>query len=174
MHALQLLLFIGAQRSQLSEPRLKYFDAQLQSLWGAQKIKQAIIHPDTNETIFMPFRMSGYIPFGTPIAAPCCLAADSHQLHAFPIIYLYHVCPGPAVHPAASSCCFLQHPQPCVSSREREDWEELTAFCSSWIRLWGHLCHLHVLQVTSQPWQAQGAGGQHLISLSSLIKTARA
>ncbi|NWZ90469.1 SFXN5 protein, partial [Nesospiza acunhae] len=28
-------------------------------LWGAQKIKQAIIHPDTNETIFMPFRMSG-------------------------------------------------------------------------------------------------------------------
>uniref|UniRef100_A0A6I8PZX1 Sidoreflexin n=1 Tax=Xenopus tropicalis TaxID=8364 RepID=A0A6I8PZX1_XENTR len=28
-------------------------------LWGAQKIKQAIIHPDTNEKIFMPFRMSG-------------------------------------------------------------------------------------------------------------------
>ncbi|KAF7252651.1 Sideroflexin-5 [Varanus komodoensis] len=27
----------------------------------------AILHPDTNETIFMPFRMSGYIPFGTPI-----------------------------------------------------------------------------------------------------------
>ncbi|XP_043919975.1 sideroflexin-5 isoform X2 [Protopterus annectens] len=36
-------------------------------LWEAQKIKQAIIHPDTNEKIFMPFRMSGYIPFGTPI-----------------------------------------------------------------------------------------------------------
>ncbi|XP_056408647.1 sideroflexin-5 [Hyla sarda] len=36
-------------------------------LWAAQKIKQAIIHPDTNEKIFMPFRMSGYIPFGTPI-----------------------------------------------------------------------------------------------------------
>ncbi|XP_027557721.1 sideroflexin-5 [Neopelma chrysocephalum] len=31
-------------------------------LWGAQKIKQAIIHPDTNETIFMPFRMSGNVP----------------------------------------------------------------------------------------------------------------
>uniref|UniRef100_A0ACB8E9J4 Uncharacterized protein n=1 Tax=Sphaerodactylus townsendi TaxID=933632 RepID=A0ACB8E9J4_9SAUR len=28
---------------------------------------QAIIHPDTNQKIFMPFRMSGYIPFGTPI-----------------------------------------------------------------------------------------------------------
>uniref|UniRef100_A0A8C3T5R5 Sideroflexin 5 n=1 Tax=Chelydra serpentina TaxID=8475 RepID=A0A8C3T5R5_CHESE len=30
-------------------------------LWGAQKIKQAIIHPDTNEKIFMPFRMSGRV-----------------------------------------------------------------------------------------------------------------
>uniref|UniRef100_A0A8C7DXD4 Sideroflexin 5b n=1 Tax=Oncorhynchus kisutch TaxID=8019 RepID=A0A8C7DXD4_ONCKI len=27
----------------------------------------AIIHPDTGEKIFMPFRMSGYVPFGTPI-----------------------------------------------------------------------------------------------------------
>ncbi|XP_034857198.1 sideroflexin-5 isoform X3 [Mirounga leonina] len=38
-----------------------------EQLWSAQKIKQAILHPDTNEKIFMPFRMSGYIPFGTPI-----------------------------------------------------------------------------------------------------------
>ncbi|XP_074051738.1 sideroflexin-5 isoform X2 [Macrotis lagotis] len=38
-----------------------------EQLWNAQKIKQAILHPDTNEKIFMPFRMSGYIPFGTPI-----------------------------------------------------------------------------------------------------------
>uniref|UniRef100_A0A3Q2U7G1 Sideroflexin 5a n=1 Tax=Fundulus heteroclitus TaxID=8078 RepID=A0A3Q2U7G1_FUNHE len=28
-------------------------------LWKAQKIKQAIIHPDTGEKILMPFRMSG-------------------------------------------------------------------------------------------------------------------
>lgn len=34
-------------------------------LWEAQKIKQAIIHPDTGEKIFMPFRMSGFVPFGT-------------------------------------------------------------------------------------------------------------
>ncbi|KAM8915779.1 sideroflexin-5a isoform 1-T1 [Spinachia spinachia] len=39
-------------------------DAQL---WQAQKIKQAIIHPDTGEKIPMPFRMSGFIPFGTPV-----------------------------------------------------------------------------------------------------------
>ncbi|XP_036373174.1 sideroflexin-5-like isoform X1 [Megalops cyprinoides] len=38
-----------------------------EQLWQAQKIKQAIIHPDTGEKIFMPFRMSGYVPFGTPI-----------------------------------------------------------------------------------------------------------
>uniref|UniRef100_A0A8D1KL78 Sideroflexin 5 n=2 Tax=Sus scrofa TaxID=9823 RepID=A0A8D1KL78_PIG len=30
-----------------------------EQLWSAQKIKQAILHPDTNEKIFMPFRMSG-------------------------------------------------------------------------------------------------------------------
>uniref|UniRef100_A0A3Q4I9B8 Sideroflexin 5a n=1 Tax=Neolamprologus brichardi TaxID=32507 RepID=A0A3Q4I9B8_NEOBR len=33
-------------------------DAQL---WQAQKIKQAIIHPDTGEKILMPFRMSGSV-----------------------------------------------------------------------------------------------------------------
>uniref|UniRef100_A0A8C5LHS5 Sideroflexin-5 pseudogene n=1 Tax=Jaculus jaculus TaxID=51337 RepID=A0A8C5LHS5_JACJA len=38
-----------------------------EQLWSAQKIKQTILHPDTNEKIFMPFRMSGYIHFGTPI-----------------------------------------------------------------------------------------------------------
>ncbi|KAJ3613381.1 hypothetical protein NHX12_019631, partial [Muraenolepis orangiensis] len=36
-------------------------------LWQAHKIKQAIIHPDTGEKILMPFRMSGFIPFGTPV-----------------------------------------------------------------------------------------------------------
>ncbi|XP_027857421.1 sideroflexin-5a isoform X3 [Xiphophorus couchianus] len=36
-------------------------------LWEAQKIKQAIIHPDTGEKILMPFRMSGFVPFGTPV-----------------------------------------------------------------------------------------------------------
>ncbi|XP_030211664.1 sideroflexin-5a isoform X1 [Gadus morhua] len=36
-------------------------------LWQAHKIKQAIIHPDTGDKIPMPFRMSGFIPFGTPV-----------------------------------------------------------------------------------------------------------
>ncbi|XP_070541583.1 sideroflexin-5-like [Ptychodera flava] len=36
-------------------------------LWQAQKIKQAILHPDTGEKVFIPFRMSGFVPFGAPI-----------------------------------------------------------------------------------------------------------
>ena len=38
-----------------------------EQLWAAKKIKDAIIHPDTGEVIFMPFRMSGFVPFGTPV-----------------------------------------------------------------------------------------------------------
>jgi tricarboxylate carrier len=33
-------------------------------LWEAQKLTQAIFHPDTGEKILAPFRMSGYVPFG--------------------------------------------------------------------------------------------------------------
>ncbi|ETN76119.1 tricarboxylate carrier [Necator americanus] len=33
-------------------------------LWKAQKIKQAILHPDTGEKVLPPFRMSGFVPFG--------------------------------------------------------------------------------------------------------------
>ena len=38
-----------------------------EALWEARKIKEAILHPDTNEVVPMPFRMSGFVPFGTPI-----------------------------------------------------------------------------------------------------------
>ncbi|XP_017288928.1 sideroflexin-5a [Kryptolebias marmoratus] len=67
-------LFVSEKRLQDSIALLEHFkqgtlssgvtDAQL---WQAQKIKQAIIHPDSGEKIFMPFRMSGFIPFGTPV-----------------------------------------------------------------------------------------------------------
>lgn len=40
-----------------------------EKLWSAQKTVQSIIHPDTGKKIFMPFRMSGYVPFGTPIVS---------------------------------------------------------------------------------------------------------
>ncbi|KAK6044794.1 tricarboxylate carrier [Cooperia oncophora] len=35
-----------------------------QELWRAQKVKQAILHPDTGEKVLPPFRMSGFVPFG--------------------------------------------------------------------------------------------------------------
>nr|XP_039262617.1 sideroflexin-5-like [Styela clava] len=48
-----------------------------EELWKAQKIKQAIIHPDTGAKIPMPFRMSGFVPFGTPIVAGLLLPGQS-------------------------------------------------------------------------------------------------
>ncbi|XP_055327281.1 sideroflexin-5-like [Paramacrobiotus metropolitanus] len=48
-----------------------------QDLWEAQKVVQAIIHPDTGEKIPMPFRMSGYVPFGSPIVAGLLLPNPS-------------------------------------------------------------------------------------------------
>uniref|UniRef100_A0A0R3RWD1 Sideroflexin-5 n=1 Tax=Elaeophora elaphi TaxID=1147741 RepID=A0A0R3RWD1_9BILA len=47
----------------------EYKDGKIQQisdkqLWKAQKIKSAILHPDTGEKIFPPFRMNGYVPFG--------------------------------------------------------------------------------------------------------------
>ncbi|UMM16355.1 hypothetical protein L5515_013395 [Caenorhabditis briggsae] len=34
------------------------------ALWEAQKLKSAVLHPDTGEKVFPPFRMSGFVPFG--------------------------------------------------------------------------------------------------------------
>ncbi|XP_046556394.1 LOW QUALITY PROTEIN: sideroflexin-5-like [Haliotis rubra] len=46
-------------------------------LWDAQKIKQSMIHPDTGEKIFMPFRISGFVPFGAPIVVGLLLPNPS-------------------------------------------------------------------------------------------------
>jgi tricarboxylate carrier len=67
-------LFVSAEKLQQSIELLDRFKngslpptVSDKDLWEAQKIKQAIIHPDTGEKIFMPFRMSGFVPFGSPI-----------------------------------------------------------------------------------------------------------
>ncbi|XP_028852399.1 sideroflexin-5a isoform X2 [Denticeps clupeoides] len=67
-------LFVSEQRLNESVNLLEHFkngtlpsNVTNSQLWKAQKVKQAIIHPDTGAKIFMPFRMSGYIPFGTPV-----------------------------------------------------------------------------------------------------------
>ena len=36
-------------------------------LWEAKRIVDAAVHPDTNEFIPRPFRMSGYVPYNGPI-----------------------------------------------------------------------------------------------------------
>lgn len=46
-------------------------------LWRARKVKEAILHPDTNESIPMPFRMSGFVPFGTPIVVGMLLPGQT-------------------------------------------------------------------------------------------------
>lgn len=67
-------LFVSEKRLQDSIDLLRRFKEGTlpagvtdEQLWRAQKIKQAIIHPDTGEKILMPFRMSGFVPFGTPV-----------------------------------------------------------------------------------------------------------
>lgn len=67
-------LFVSKEKLEKSIALLEQFkngtlpdDVSDRELWQALKVKQAIIHPDTGEKIFMPFRMSGFVPFGSPI-----------------------------------------------------------------------------------------------------------
>jgi len=45
------------------------------TLWEAQRIASAALHPDTGDTIPRPFRMSGYVPYNGPI----CVAMVASQ-----------------------------------------------------------------------------------------------
>ncbi|KAK0393034.1 hypothetical protein QR680_000025 [Steinernema hermaphroditum] len=62
-------LFVSHERlkeyvSLLNEWKKKKVTVTDRELWHAQKVKQAILHPDTGEKILPPFRMSGFVPFG--------------------------------------------------------------------------------------------------------------
>lgn len=48
-----------------------------EELWKARKIKEAIKNPDSGEIIPMPFRMSGFVPFGVPIVVGMLLPNPS-------------------------------------------------------------------------------------------------
>lgn len=55
----------------------------MERLWTAKKIVQAQVHPDTGEIIPPPFRMSGFVPFGTPIVVGVLLAGSSPYQNIF-------------------------------------------------------------------------------------------
>jgi tricarboxylate carrier len=40
-----------------------------EQLWRAKKIKEALVHPDTGEKIFLPFRVSAFVPVNVVICA---------------------------------------------------------------------------------------------------------
>mmetsp|Transcript_15651 Transcript_15651/g.33790 ORF Transcript_15651/g.33790 Transcript_15651/m.33790 type:complete len:277 (-) Transcript_15651:971-1801(-) len=53
--------------------------ASNENLWKARKIVDNAVHPDTGETIPPPFRMSGFVPFGTPVIVGMLLASTPGQ-----------------------------------------------------------------------------------------------
>ena len=50
------------------------------ALWEAQRISSAALHPDTEETIPSPFRMSGYVPFNGPICVAMVASTSTPSL----------------------------------------------------------------------------------------------
>jgi tricarboxylate carrier len=54
------------------------------ALWEAKKIKDAIFHPDTNEPLPMPFRMSGFLPFNAPVCVGALMARST------PSVFFFH------------------------------------------------------------------------------------
>jgi len=50
------------------------------SLWESQRIATAAIHPDTDQTIPHPFRMSGYVPFNGPICVAMVASTSTPAL----------------------------------------------------------------------------------------------
>jgi hypothetical protein len=49
-------------------------------LWEAQRISSAVLHPDTGDSIPLPFRMSGYVPFNGPICVSMVASTSTSAL----------------------------------------------------------------------------------------------
>jgi tricarboxylate carrier len=55
-------------------------------LWKALKLKQAVIHPATDEPIFLPLRMAAFIPANVPIIAGMLSATSPAATAAWQVI----------------------------------------------------------------------------------------
>ena len=51
-----------------------------EQLWYARRVKDSSVHPDTGEIIYRPFRMCGYVPYGTPIVLAMLLPVTANSL----------------------------------------------------------------------------------------------
>jgi len=49
-------------------------------LWYARKVRDSAVHPDTGDIIARPFRMAGFVPFGTPVVLAMLVPATSNSL----------------------------------------------------------------------------------------------
>jgi len=83
------LLFTSNKKLEHSVDLLKSYEdgsdqkASNSELWNAQKVKQAIVHPDTQEKVPIPFRMSGFVPFGSPIVVGMLIPTKSLLVTSF-------------------------------------------------------------------------------------------
>jgi hypothetical protein len=64
LHAAQALLarFVAGEITVTD-----HTSAENTRLWGARKLVESAIHPDTGEVVPLPFRMAGYVPFNGPV-----------------------------------------------------------------------------------------------------------
>ena len=46
-------------------------------LWAERKLKESAVHPDTGDIVPRPFRMAGYVPYGTPIVIALVVPTQS-------------------------------------------------------------------------------------------------
>jgi hypothetical protein len=60
-------LLARAAESERASGRAQVDGVSDAELWRARKCVESMVHPDTGNVVPMPFRMAGYVPFGTPI-----------------------------------------------------------------------------------------------------------
>lgn len=75
--AVKLLNDFEGQQKQTSGNATNYKQFDDEKLWHAKKLRDAIIHPDTNEIIPRPLRMSGWLPYNGPICVGALMATTT-------------------------------------------------------------------------------------------------